>query len=350
MNYGVDVSTFNISVDYKKVKENIKFAIIRAGFGVSYLPEKQKDTMFEKHYEGYKNEGVPVGAYYYMYANEIGEGKKEAENCLKYIEGKKFELPIFYDVEDGSLNGLSKEKLTAIVKEFCETIRAAGYEAGVYANKSWLNNKLNVDELKNYTIWVAVYGKNDGNVPSDEYKYNGKHDIWQYTSRGYIEGINGKVDMNIMYNEISTDNSEQITVQKPVIVYSGDEKIREIQHTINERYNVGIDEDGYFGPKTKTALLKALQTELNNQFGEKLVVDGIWGQKTYDACVDVRLNAKGNITYIIQAMLYFKGYNTNGIDSIFGNGTTSAIRKFQSDNKLTVDGVCGKNTFKALFN
>ena len=349
MNYGVDISTFNRSVDYNKSKESIKFAIIRAGYGVSYLPEKQKDVLFEQHYAGYKNVGMPVGAYYYMYANEIGEGKKEAENCLKYIEGKSFDLPIFYDVEDGSLNGLSKETLTAIVKEFCETIKAAGYKAGVYANKNWLTNKLNVDELKDYVIWAAVYGKNDGNVPTDDYKYEGKHEIWQYTSRGYVEGINGRVDMNIMYDDIVADTTEQPVVEQPVTVFSGDENIREIQHTINDRYGAGIDEDGYFGSKTKSALIKAFQTELNNQFGKGLAVDGIWGPKTYEACVNVRLNAKGNLTYIIQAMLYCKGYDTNGVDGIFGKGTASAVRKFQSDNGLSVDGIVGKNTFKALF-
>ena len=348
MTYGVDVSTFNKSIDYNKSKENISFAIIRAGFGVSYLPDKQKDALFEQHYQGYKNAGLPVGAYYYQYANEIGEGKKEAENCLKYIAGKSFDLPIFYDVEDGSLNGLSKETLTTIVKEFCETIKAAGYQAGVYANKNWLNNKLNVEELKDYVIWAAVYGKNDGNVPADSVKYAGKHEIWQYTSRGYVEGINGRVDKNIMYEEISVDNQVPV-VQEPTPVFTGDDNIREIQHTMNARYNTGISEDGYYGPKTKVALLKGLQTELNNQFGKGLSVDGIWGPKTKNACVNVRLNAKGNITYIIQSMLYCKGYNTNGVDGIFGKGTASAVRKFQSDNDLSVDGIVGKNTFEKLF-
>ena len=352
MNYGVDISTYNRNIDYNKTKESIKFAIIRAGYGVSYLPEQQKDVMFETHYAGYKNIGMPVGAYYYMYANEIGEGKKEAENCLKYIEGKNFDLPIFYDVEDGSIDGLSKEILTAIVKEFCETIEAAGYKAGVYANKNWLNNKLNVDELKDYIIWAAVYGKNDGNVPADSYKYEGKHEIWQYTSRGYVGGINGRVDMNIMYNDITIDDSEETVTEQPsepVKVFSGDENIRDIQHTLNDRYGVGLDEDGYYGPKTKAGLLKGLQTELNNQFGKGLDVDGIWGPKTYNACVNVRLNAKGNLTYIIQAVLYCKGYDTNGVDGIFGKGTASAVRKFQSNNGLSVDGIVGKNTCKALF-
>ncbi len=348
MTYGVDVSTFNKSIDYNKSKENISFAIIRAGFGVSYLPDKQKDVLFEKHYQGYKNAGLPVGAYYYQYADTVGEGKKEAENCLKYVEGKSFDLPIFYDVEDGSLNGLSKETLTTSVKEFCQRIEEGGYQAGVYANKNWLNHKLNVDELKDYVIWAAVYGNNDGNVPADSVKYTGEHAIWQYTSRGYVEGINGRVDKNIMYEDIMVDNQEPV-VQEPTPVFTGDDNMREIQHTLNERYGIGLEEDGYYGPKTKAGLIKALQTELNTQFDKGLAVDGIWGPKTYAACVNVRLGAKGKLTYILQAILYAKGYNTNGIEGIFGKGTASAVRKFQSDNGLSADGVVGKNTFEKLF-
>ena len=349
MKYGIDISTFNKKIDYNKTKEKIEFAIIRAGFGVSYLPEKQKDVMFETHYTGCKNAGILVGAYYYQYANEIGEGKKEAENCLKYIEGKSFDLPIFYDVEDGSVSGLSKETLTTIVKEFCDTIKKAGYKAGVYANKSWLNNKLDVEQLKEYTIWSAVYGKNDGKVPEDSVKYAGKHEIWQYTSNGYVEGITGRVDMNIMYEDIETEQTQKPNIEQPVQTFTGDENIKEIQHSLNEKYNIGIEEDGYYGPKTKAGLVKGLQTELNNQFKKSLNVDGIFGTKTKETCINVRQGAKGNITYLIQAMLYCKGYNTNGVEGIFGKGTTSAVRKFQTENGIAVDGIVGKNTFEKLF-
>ncbi len=347
MRYGVDVSTFNKSIDYNKSKENISFAIIRAGFGVSYLPDKQKDILFEQHYQGYKNAGLPVGAYYYQYANEIGEGKKEAENCLKYVAGKAFDLPIFYDVEDGSLNGLSKETLTSIVKEFCETIKAAGYKPGVYANKNWLENKLNVNELQDYTIWCAAYGKNDGNVPTEAYRYKGKYGVWQYTSRGYVEGINGRVDKNILYEDIKYNEPENSI--KPEQVFTGDSNIKEIQHTLNERYSLNLEEDGYYGPKTKAGLVRGLQTELNEQFKRGIAVDGDFGPATKNACINVRYNAIGNITYIIQAMLYVKGYNTNGVEGIFGKGTVSAVRKFQTDNGLSIDGVVGKNTFEKLF-
>ena len=121
-----------------------------------------------------------------------------------------------------------------------------------------------------------------------------------------------------MYEDIMVDNQEPV-VQEPTPVFTGDDNMREIQHTLNERYGIGLEEDGYYEPKT------------------------------YAACVNVRLGAKGKLTYILQAILYAKGYNTNGIEGIFGKGTASAVRKFQSDNGLSADGVVGKNTFEKLF-
>lgn len=349
MKYGVDISTYNKEVNYSALAQKIGFAIIRVGFGVQYAPEKQKDVMFEKHYAGLKEANVPVGAYYYQYANEIGEGRKEAENCLKYLNDKKLDLPIYYDVEDGTVNSLSKSTLTAIVKEFCETIENAGYKAGVYASKSWLNNKLDVEQLKQYSIWSAVYGKNDGNVPEDTAKYQGEHDIWQFTSRGYIAGINGRVDLNILYNDAMIGATLPEPPKVPEKQFSGDETILYIQKTLNQKYGLSIKEDGYYGKETKWALVYALQTELNKQFNKGLKVDGIFGPATKQACITVRAGAKGNITWLIQAMLWCKGFDTNGIEGIFYKGTTSAVKKFQDAMNLKEDGIVGKNTFEKLF-
>ena len=345
MRYGVDISSWQTNVNYDQVVKYVSFAIPRVGYGVQYNL-KQKDSQFENNYYGLKNK-IPLGAYYYQYANEIGEGVKEAENCLKYLDGKELELPVFYDVEDGSVSGLSKSTLTAIVREFVDKIKEAGYKPGIYGSKSWLENKLDMSQFKDCIIWAASYGTNNGK-PQDKYKYNGEHHIWQYTSRGSVEGINGYVDMNIMYDELPEVTNEQAP-QEVVPVYTGDEVIRNIQKALNERYGYNLDVDGFYGPKTKSALVKALQHELNVQYGKGLAEDGIFGPATKNACVTVRQNAKGNITYLIQAMLYCKGYDTNGVDSIFGKGTTSAVRKFQTNQGIGIDGIVGKDTFEKLF-
>lgn len=130
---------------------------------------------------------------------------------------------------------------------------------------------------------------------------------------------------------------------------SGDNTIKMIQETLNQRYGTGLEVDGLVGNQTKKALVKGLQTELNKQYGAGLVVDGIFGSKTKNACRIVSKGARGNITYLIQAELYIRGYNTNGIDGIFGNGTRNAVISFQRNMGLAQDGIVGKNTFEKLF-
>lgn len=130
---------------------------------------------------------------------------------------------------------------------------------------------------------------------------------------------------------------------------SGNEQIRKIQEWCNE-YGLDINVDGYYGPQTKMAITKVYQIELNAQFGACLDVDGIFGQATYDATPIVRYGAEGDITKSIQAMLYCKGYNPNGVDGIYGYGTRDAVRTFQANRGLSADGVYGPNTGYKLFN
>lgn len=124
--------------------------------------------------------------------------------------------------------------------------------------------------------------------------------------------------------------------------------ITKIQTTLNTRYNLNIATDNIFGKETKKALVIGLQTELNSQYQKGLVVDGIFGSKTKNACVSVRKGAKGNITYILQAILYCKGYKI-AVDGDFGVNTENAVKDYQQSNGLTVDGIAGKNTFTKLF-
>ena len=125
-------------------------------------------------------------------------------------------------------------------------------------------------------------------------------------------------------------------------------KIATIQTSLNEKYGLNISIDNIYGNETKKALVKGLQTELNKQFGSKLAVDGIFGTNTYNACINVRRGAEGNITWLIQSMFICKLFNINA-DGIFGPATESAVREFQKRNGLSQDGIVGKNTFNKLF-
>lgn len=187
---GVDISVYQKNVNYLSLKANaIDFAIIRAGYGKN---ESQKDNMFEKHYAGCVYAGIKVGAYLYSYASTIEGARLEAENCLKFIRNKKFDLPIFYDVEDKNQQNIDKNILTEMCKVFCDTIIKAGYQAGVYANLYWFNNKINVKELEKYNIWLAEWN----NKITAKFRV----DIWQYDV-GYTKGYSGKIDKDIAYKE-----------------------------------------------------------------------------------------------------------------------------------------------------
>ncbi|APC48948.1 hypothetical protein BME96_12420 [Virgibacillus halodenitrificans] len=142
-----------------------------------------------------------------------------------------------------------------------------------------------------------------------------------------------------------------ISSGKPSTPSYGNSKviIKKIQTYANKYYNAGLRVDGYDGPKTRKALLKAYQTELNKQFDRGLVKDGVWGPKTENASIIVYPGAKGRLTWIIQALLYCKGYDPKGLDGIFGSGCEATVREFQESEGLVVDGRVGPVTFKHLF-
>ena len=106
--------------------------------------------------------------------------------------------------------------------------------------------------------------------------------------------------------------------------------------------------DNKYGPDTHEKMIMALQTELSKQFNAGLVVDGKFGPKTKNACINVRQGSQGNITMLIQMALFIKGYSLS-LDKTFGPDTKTKVMQFQKANGLSVDGIVGKNTFEKLF-
>lgn len=199
----IDISTFQSKVDYQKVKDDgVKGVILRCGFtGYGKAKSKQKDSCFEKHYKGFTNVGVPIGVYWYSCAVTEEEAIKEAELTLEYIKDKKIELPVYIDTEDNhntkkyspeSQYTIGKTRLTKVVKAYCETIENAGYYVGIYASTSWFKNQLIDKDLKAYDHWVAQWSSSKPSI---------EHGLWQYSSKGKVNGINGNVDMNKCYKD-----------------------------------------------------------------------------------------------------------------------------------------------------
>lgn len=120
------------------------------------------------------------------------------------------------------------------------------------------------------------------------------------------------------FEEIANSEKKEEIISKPQEEVKG--KVAEVQKILNERYGLNIGVDNIYGNETKRALVKGLQTELNKQYGRRLSVDGIFGTNTYNACINVREGAKGNITWLIQAMLVCHSFDIS-VDGIFGNAT-----------------------------
>ena len=206
---GVDVSYWQGKIDFDKLvaSNQIDFMITRIGWYRESKRELNVDEQFERNYREAKRKNLPLGAYFFSYATSIDEVRREANAVVDYLKSTgqtDFELPIFYDIEHSSQISLGKNTITQMSIEFCEILKRAGFDkVGVYSYSYWLENYMDLSKLPNdYSIWVANYGtNNNGELPEDIYKYAETHDIWQYTSSGKVDGINGNVDMNICYKK-----------------------------------------------------------------------------------------------------------------------------------------------------
>lgn len=197
----LDVSKYQPVIDYQEVAKQIDGVVLRCGItGWGDANECQADPYFEQHYKGFKDAGVPVGAYYYSAADNSSKVDEEVAICKKLMDGKAFELPIYYDIENPQrMEKLDKEVLTGQVIRWCDSMEDAGYFVGVYANTDYFTRKLDVERLsKLYTIWLADYRAN--------YNQSIPRDMHQYTSTEKVNGISGGVDMSNLFREGITDD------------------------------------------------------------------------------------------------------------------------------------------------
>ena len=186
----IDVSTWQGSIDFKKVKSaGYDYVIIRAGYGKE---KSQKDNMFETNYKNAKSAGLKVGAYWFSYAMSPSTATAEADACLSCIKGKKFELPVYYDMEYQPAMNTSNSNYTKMAVNFCNKLKSNGFKSGVYSSASVYDYLLNRTTLKNngISIWNAEW----------YIKPSITCDVWQYSDNGRINGISTNVDLNYIYD------------------------------------------------------------------------------------------------------------------------------------------------------
>lgn len=283
----LDVSKYNTVTDWNAVKKEVDGVILRVGYRGYGSGKVVADSKFKSYAEACKRVGLPFGIYFMSQAINIAEGEDEAVYSVEMAKKYGATLPIFIDSEDGDgtarvvrADGLSKAARTSIAKAFCNKVISLGYKAGVYASESWFTGRLNYNELTNYYIWVADYGKNTG-VKNSSIALK-KYDLHQYTSQGKVTGVSGRCDLSECYVDLFNDKkSEPVTAVKT-----------------EEVYDMPVIEKG----------------------------------------------SKGKAVKIWQIILGFSG---DDVDGSFGKQTETATKNWQKNKGLTVDGIVGKNSWKA---
>ncbi len=200
---GIDVSSYQGDIDWRKVKDTgYQFAILRLGIGDNVA--SQDDKKLKEYIKECQDNGIPYGFYLVSYAKNL-EGDESVQSEIAHterlIQGTS-PFCIFYDMEIDNTIYLSKETLTSFAIKYCDYFKNLGYQVGVYANKNWFTNYLDYNKLKNngYKIWLAHYGVDKPGLECD---------IWQYSDKGNVEGINtNSTDLDIMYSNLIGSNQE----------------------------------------------------------------------------------------------------------------------------------------------
>lgn len=270
---GIDVSYYQGDIDWEKVKSaGVEFAIIRCGYGMDV--KSQDDEKFERNVNECERLGIPYGVYLYSYADSVEKAESEAAHVLRMLGGRKPLYPVYYDLENGQTTGkCSKELILQIAKTFVNIIESNGLWAGIYANLYW-NNTLLTDEWYNTKArWIAQW--------AEQCTYSGEYGIWQYTSSGNIDGINGNVDLDYAYVDypaLISGAADQQPKEVKTIAQLANEVIAGIWGNGEERRQ-RLNAEGYNYAEVQAEVnrLMGAPAKKSNEEIAKEVIRGSWG-------------------------------------------------------------------------
>lgn len=222
---GFDVSEFQYEIDWQQVKNRVfDFTYLRIGRRGSTEGGLFEDLYFDRNYSGARDCGLDVGVYFFSQAINVAEAIEEANWVLDKLRngGYSVDLPVMFDweeqnSEDSRTKELSGITVTDCAVAFCNTIKAAGYEAGVYFNRIPGYYKFDLSRLQDYTLWYALpCTPPDVTYPSFYYDF----DIWQYSTTAAVPGIPTETDLDYLFvpRQVvinSVEGADTDTVQVP---------------------------------------------------------------------------------------------------------------------------------------
>ena len=272
--FGADFSKHQGTIDWASVKQSgVEFVILRAAvrsYGSS--GNLMTDSQIAANIEGALSQNIDVGIYVFSQAVTTEEAVEEAERALDIIKGYDIKLPIYFDSEysgapnrTGRADGLTKAERTSLAIAFCETVRNAGYKPGVYASKSFFYNNLGYAafQSRGYEIWLAHY---ISSVTDFKYPYN----IWQYTSKGSIGGVQSEyADLDIAYYDYANDSDMSERGKNVMVTASSDDFLSFVntEEKITRYIKTGLASD-------KEEALRAASL-ITNQNASKALIDAI---------------------------------------------------------------------------
>lgn len=203
---GIDVSNHNGEIDWNTVAEDgVDFVMLRIGYrGYGSKGLIGIDDSFYVNYDNAKKAGLKIGVYFYSQAVNEEEAREEAHFVLDTLQERKLDYPVAYDWEyvdydEARTDLMTGEQITKCARAFCDEIRKSGNDAIIYFNRAVGYSEYDLSKLTDCDFWLAEYV----NSPSFHYKYS----IWQYSCDGQVNGINGKVDMNISVVDYSEEKT-----------------------------------------------------------------------------------------------------------------------------------------------
>lgn len=308
----VDISYHNGVIDFERLKNAVDYVIIRCGYGQDMT--SQDDKQWARNVSECERLGIPYGVYFYSYAKTKARIEGEINHCLRLLQGHTPNLPVFFDSEEKGTQGVAKHN----AKRFCDAMLMHGYKAGIYASKSWFENY--IGETWGYDLWIARYSNVLGvdNV-----------DIWQYSSNGSVDGINGRCDVNHVYKDYGASNSAPPTPQHPTSSVRPRNELIALgqQHAINfTQHQIAVD--GIVGRDTKRMAVRVVQRAMNADYGDTIAEDGIVGKKTR-AKAGSHYVKRGETQFLVTALeilCLLQGKDPNGVEcpGTFGGGLARA--------------------------